>query len=446
MLTRLALLIIDADPARARCHAERARGLGLQVTLAASGNSARARMAETGFDLVLADRSSLERAPSDRAAPPGAEPHWLQHLAHTTGCRLFWSMPADSVEVESVVAEDTPTGPHAGAPMESALRGAVADLQRAAQAARAASPVLIGESPAAQELRRRVARLRTASAPVLLQAEPGSCKSSVARALHPAGSGQFFAPQGLLSGSAAVERRLRGFIDSVTAPVGDAATWRRHTLFLRALLELAPEQQTQLARALETAAQRGPAPSPGHRLIAAVDRDVEQSLRAGALCSQLVAQVQHCRILLPPLRERGEDVPALAEHFLERINRRHGTGKRFDARAHARLQAWSWPGNLRELRQTVESAYHAARRDCVRPQAGVPWAKDTAESLVFRVGTSLQEMQRQLLLKTLAYYGNNRTQAARALGVSARTIYNRLESLRAHGSELPGGGESPTGE
>jgi DNA-binding NtrC family response regulator len=424
MLDPLSVLIIDADVGFVRSVAEQANGLDLRPTVAASVAQARARCAEADFDLILLEPALFDR--SDWA--------WLSALAQQSGSRILWRTPPPAASTGPNALPIAFDAVLAAGSLADALSKARTELDAELLAAQRICPILIGDSAAGAKLRRRVARLRRAATPILLQGEPGSCKSSLARALHPAEAGHFFAPQGPLSSTAAIERRLR-----VLLRTSGAARSARHTLFLRALLELPLDLQDRLAEALEIAtecaAERGALAPLGHRLIAAIDRDFEQSQRAGTICARLYQQLQRCRLEVPPLRKRSDDIPALADQLLEHLNRRHGTGRRFDPSAHARLQAWNWPGNFRELRQTVEHAYRAARRDTVRPQPGAAQAAATAaeaaDRITFKVGTSLQEIERQVLLKTLAYFGNNRTQAARALGVSARTIYNRLQALQA---------------
>ncbi|HTA64469.1 MAG TPA: helix-turn-helix domain-containing protein, partial [Xanthomonadaceae bacterium] len=133
---------------------------------------------------------------------------------------------------------------------------------------------------------------------------------------------------------------------------------------------------------------------------------------------------------LPPLRDRPGDIAILATTFLDRLNQRYATRRAFAAGAVDRLCARHWPGNVRELRNLVQRAYIMADGNRVdvdfetrRPRD--PIAED-AHSITFLVGTPLDEIERRVLLKTLAHYGNNKLKAAEALGISVKTIYNRL--------------------
>jgi len=148
-------------------------------------------------------------------------------------------------------------------------------------------------------------------------------------------------------------------------------------------------------------------------------------------------------IQLPPLRERAEDVPLIAEYFLDDISRREGRVKHFAPDALQRLAAYRWPGNVRELRNIVHRAYVMAPGDTIvdeclpagavgdAPIAAAVTVSGGAPMLSIRVGTPLAEVERQVTLATLEYLGRHKERTAATLGVSLKTLYNRLKEYSA---------------
>jgi DNA-binding NtrC family response regulator len=139
---------------------------------------------------------------------------------------------------------------------------------------------------------------------------------------------------------------------------------------------------------------------------------------------------------VPPLRERREDVPALAEHFLERLNRRYGTRRMFAHGMLTRLAELAWPGNVRELRHTVQRLYILGGDGPLQLPEPRPIERenDDERTVRFHVGMTFDQVECEMLLKTLAYCDYNKRQAARMLGVTAKTVYNRLERYRSLGA------------
>jgi DNA-binding NtrC family response regulator len=151
----------------------------------------------------------------------------------------------------------------------------------------------------------------------------------------------------------------------------------------------------------------------------------------GHLRQDLYFRLSDFPVLIPPLRDRPEDTSLLADHFLQRLNERYGVHRRFSEQARDRLRLHSWPGNVRELKNVVQRAFILAKNDDIEidglEQRGVAAdVPESAHALTFRIGTPLEEMERRMVLKTLAYYGQDKTKTARALGVSVKTIYNKL--------------------
>ena len=206
------------------------------------------------------------------------------------------------------------------------------------------------------------------------------------------------------------------------------------TLFLDEVLEMPVELQAKLLRVLET----GEFTKVGGeetlradvRIIAATNRDPETAVREGKLREDLHYRLNVFPIVVPPLRDRGEDVELLARHFLEQQNEESGAAKRFSEGALDKLRLHRFSGNVRELRNVVERAFILAgdRIDTLHVPLDVAATRPPdANRLEIPIGTPLEKVERQVILSTLDKVGGRRKDAAEVLGISAKTLYNRLK-------------------
>jgi DNA-binding NtrC family response regulator len=159
------------------------------------------------------------------------------------------------------------------------------------------------------------------------------------------------------------------------------------------------------------------------RLIAASNRVPAEAVREGKLREDLYYRINVFPILLPPLRDRDGDVILLAERFLELLNASQGTSKRLSVEARERIKAHVWRGNVRELKNEIHRAF--IMHDSVLELSDLS-AEPTPAPTATEVGRSLEESERQLILATLAQCGGDKKKAARILGISLKTLYNRL--------------------
>ena len=223
------------------------------------------------------------------------------------------------------------------------------------------------------------------------------------------------------------------------------------TLFLDEITEMPLELQVKLLRVLETGMfmRVGSTQSleSDVRVIAATNRSPDDAVRVGKLREDLMYRLNVFPIHMPPLRERAEDISLLAQHFLGGICEREGMKKRFSPAALARLEAYRWPGNVRELRNVVQRAFVMATGEVITDEwlpaespPGAPAATTgahaeaapaTGSSIVIKLGTSMADTERQLILATLAHYNNHKERTAAVLGVSLKTLYNRLKEYSA---------------
>ncbi|MGE8575741.1 MAG: sigma-54 interaction domain-containing protein, partial [Burkholderia contaminans] len=211
------------------------------------------------------------------------------------------------------------------------------------------------------------------------------------------------------------------------------------TLFLDEITEMPLESQVKLLRVLET----GRLTRLGStreidvdvRIVAATNRDPEAAMADGKLRPDLFHRINVFPIPLPSLRERGDDIPMLAEAFLQRYNEESGRTLRFSAAARDALKTYAWPGNVRELRNFVQRASIFSDADVIDTLP--PPIMDELSSMVdshddrvtVPFGTPLEEVDRKLILGTIAQCGGVKAQAAEVLDVSLKTIYNRLAQL-----------------
>jgi len=303
---------------------------------------------------------------------------------------------------------------------------------------------LLGASPAMQEVFRLVERVGPTEANVLLTGESGSGKELAAQSIHERSArrdGPFIAincgaiPAGL------IEAELFGyekgsFTGAVRAHAGVFERAQGGTLLLDEVTEMPLDMQTRLLRVLETRKFYRVGASTEFtsdvRVIASTNRCPLQAVQTGQLREDLLYRLAVFPVDMPPLRNRGDDVELLAEHFLAELNAQAGTQKRLSALARMMLKQHTWPGNVRELKNCIERAFILG--DAVLELA--PLIPGTAardgdqagdgERLNIRVGSRIYDMERSLIEATLDYFKGNKRRAADALGCSLKTLYNKL--------------------
>jgi DNA-binding NtrC family response regulator len=299
-------------------------------------------------------------------------------------------------------------------------------------------PTLIAESPAMRPLLELVARVGPSDANVLITGEHGTGKEVVARTLH-ALSNRASKPMvtvntgGLAEG--VFESELFGhvkgaFTDAKTDRVGRFELAEGGTLFLDEIANITPSQQARLLRVIESGEYERVGSSRTRRadvrIISATNANLTEEVRAGRFREDLLFRLNTVEIHLPPLRDRREDIPLLANHFLRQQAmryRKHLEG--FDEAAMRSLLSCPWPGNVRELDHVVERAVLLAQGDLVRvSDLNLRPARDSAPRLE---EMSLEEVERFLVQKALERFAGNVSQAAEFLGLSRSGLYRRLQ-------------------
>ncbi|HEY2346639.1 MAG TPA: sigma-54 dependent transcriptional regulator [Xanthomonadaceae bacterium] len=425
------LLIVDDDEGFVAAAGEIARQQRFDPSIATTVAEAIALLQGATFDLVLIDL----------ALPDGSGMELLDYV--------------DLATTQTVLVSGQPT-------LESALQAVrlpVVDyivkpllperyLELLAQAAQRRPPARSDDhwnemagGEALLAIKDQVRRVARTDASVLIVGESGTGKELVARALH-SESGRKGPLIAVNSGAVAPEllaSQLFGhekgsFTGAHTRQAGFFEQAEGGTLFLDEITEMPLHLQAHLLRVLESRTVRrlgGQSDVPINvRMIAATNRQPKQAIADGRLREDVFYRLGEFPLTLPPLRERPEDVAILATAFLARLNQRYGTARTFARDAIERLQRHRWPGNIRELRNQVQRAYIMADSNTVEVpldahDAREPLVED-AQSVVFRVGMRMDEIERRVLLKTLAWCDNNKARAAQMLGITAKTIYNRL--------------------
>ncbi len=308
---------------------------------------------------------------------------------------------------------------------------------------------MVGSSPAMSKLHDLMTKVGPSAASVLIVGESGTGKELVARTLHelsPRQKARFVA----VNCAAIPETLLESEIFGHERGAFTGAEGRRQglfelagggTLFLDEVAEMAPATQAKLLRVLEERSFRRLGGSEeiqvDVRVLAATNRDPAKALDEGKLREDLFYRLNVFTLELPPLRERKEDLPLLIAAFIREVNERNQrsvVGIEDDARES--LRSYHWPGNLRELRNVIERSVIVARGSRIRkedlPQSVLsPQARSRSDAGVdLPVGTTVDEAERNLILKTLDATGQNKTRAAEILGISLKTLHNKLKKYR----------------
>ncbi|WP_293002882.1 sigma-54 dependent transcriptional regulator [Nevskia sp.] len=331
--------------------------------------------------------------------------------------------------------------------------------------ANAASPTvaLVGRSPAMRALYEQMRRVAPTEATVLIVGESGSGKERVAEGLHALSrraDRPFVAVNcGAISPSL-IEAELLGhekgsFTGAERQRAGYFERADGGTIFLDEITEMPLPMQVKLLRVLESRTfQRVGGSLPvtvDVRVLAATNRDVERAVRDGRFREDLMYRLAVFPLSVPSLRERGDDVLLLAEHFLDELNQRAGTRKTFSRRLLAQLRHQTWTGNVRELKNAVSRAFILGDDTLEAPSrhdlAGAAAASAASAAslqdgrLRIGIGAPLADAEQAMIVATLDHHGGDKRLAAQTLGISLKTLYNRLESYR--GGSAPAGRESP---
>lgn len=433
------ILVVDDDQVFNRLLVEQIGDMGLEALGALSWAEAAAILAEREPDLVFLDLR----------LPDADTPQLVETLSGQfpiivltgygsirnavsliqAGAVEYLTKPVSLDELEITIRRE----------LENAeLRRRNAFYQRQLESRRPGP--LIGQSRAMEELQTMIDAVAPTEATVLIQGESGTGKEMVAQAIHQ-GSGRQGREMVTIDGGTlqetlfeselfghergaftSADRQKKGLIEEAAGS----------TLFLDEIGETTPANQAKLLRVLETGTFRrvGGAKTlkSDVRFVVATNRDLAEMSQTGGFRSDLYFRLASFVIRVPALRERREDIPLLAEHFLQRFSR--GITRKLTPDALKLLVAYDWPGNVRELRNLIERAAILAGRDeRIRPEHFGPLVsrREDAVVLAFDREPRLEDVERECLRQSLARHMGNRAKVAQAMGISERNIYRLLK-------------------
>ncbi len=441
------VLVVDDDGANLRSLEKILQREGLHVIAATDGQDAARRLRQGGVAVLLTDLMmpgvdgmELLRVASTHSAHTAVIVMTAYGTVETAvaamkeGAYDFITKPLRRAEVVRAVAR---ARERASLRMENA--NLLQELERAGR-----SREIIGSSPLMRRCLDLVERVASARTTVLLQGESGTGKEVVARTIHRLSGrqGPFIAincaaiPENLLE-SELFGHEKGAFTGAAARRDGRFHLAHTGTLLLDEIGDLPLPLQGKLLRVLqEGEVERvggGRPVAVDVRVLAATNRDLVQETKHGRFRQDLFYRLNVIPIELPPLRERGEDIPRLANHFLRRYAAmNHKEVATITPDAMEALSGWGWPGNVRELENVIERAVVLARGAEVS-RADLPTAIAESEGgsriLHIPVGTPLEEIERLALAETLKMTGGDKRRAAMLLGIAVRTIYRKLDGL-----------------
>jgi Nif-specific regulatory protein len=307
---------------------------------------------------------------------------------------------------------------------------------------------IVGSSPAMMKVTQEIARAAPSRATVLIRGESGVGKELVARAVHfssPRRNGPFVCLNCAALSETLLESELFGheqgaFTGATERKVGKFEAAHQGTLMLDEIGEMSPTIQAKFLRVLEghpfERVGGSKAIKVDVRVIAATNRDLEKDVAEGRFRRDLYFRLHVLEVLVPPLRKRPEDIPELADHFLQRFNAETGHKlKRFTLRAMDAMQRYRWPGNVREMKNVVERAVVLARGDSIDAEdlalSTLKTAGDTEAGVTTKGNepwhpASLADVEREHILATLRSTGWNKSQAAGILGIERSTLDRKI--------------------
>ncbi|WP_300675269.1 sigma-54 dependent transcriptional regulator [Desulfoluna sp.] len=383
-------------------------------------------------------------------------------------------LTAEEEAPDVVVAMDTPDAARAVAWMKSGARdclmapvtseqiGLLADARAVSLSTSrgrvAGKTRIITCNPRMEALLTMLDRVADSSASVLISGESGTGKELIARYVHGRSArnrGPFVAVNCAALPESLMESELFGhekgaFTGASARKIGKFELAEGGTLLLDEITEMPVVLQAKLLRAIqekEVDRLGGTAPvSINVRVVATTNRDVKEAMAQGEFREDLYFRLNVIPVKLPPLRERQEDIEALARHFMARFSAQDGRSvKNLTSDAVDRLRNYPFAGNVRELENLIHRAVLLADGDTLGADAlwfeegemPLPLPAPVAAMSHDFKGTPLREVERMVIFDTLGQTGGNRTHAAKILGISVRTLRNKLNEYRADGTEIP---------
>jgi two-component system response regulator HydG len=450
------VLVIDNDAAHAEAMAESLRSVGFACSVAVSGREALGLLEHATYEIVVTDLKmpdvgGLEVLAKCKELQPDAEV--ILVTGHGTiesaveamqrGAFNYLLKPLDLKQLRAVVEN---------AARSQYLRRANVELQRRLDE-RFGFEGVVGNSPQMHEIVARLQRIAPTDATVLIQGETGTGKELVAKAIHqnsPRKKRPFVPLNCAALSEHILESELFGhvkgaFTDASRDRQGKFEYANGGTLFLDEVGDMPIPTQIKLLRVLESGEiTRVGSNEPIRvdvRILSATNRDLEKAIAAGTFREDLYHRLKVITINLPRLIERREDIPLLIDYFVKEHTRRHNkTIRGISTAARRRILAYDWPGNVRQLRNVIESMVVVDIDEVLDvddlPAELVPLpggnsadgeSAAAADGLPELVGKSLAELEALFIAETLKATGGNRIEAASMLGIGQRTLYRKIK-------------------
>ena len=448
------VLIVDNEAAHAQAVAESLERVGYDCTVATSGPQGVRLIEREAFDVVITDLvmndvDGLQILANTKEKLPDAEVilvtgHGTIPSAVTAmqqGAFNYLLKPLDLSQLRAVTEK---------AAEGARLRRTNVELQKRLDE-RFGFEGVVGDSLQMRDVIEKLKRIAPTNASVLIHGETGTGKELVAQAIHqnsPRKNKPFVALNCAALSENILESELFGhvkgaFTDASTDRVGKFEYAHGGTMFLDEVGDMPMATQIKLLRVLEngeiTRVGSNDPIAVNVRILSATNRSLEEAIEAGSFRNDLYHRLKVVTIRLPTLRERSQDVPILIDHFIKLFARKHGKQVRgVSPPARRRLLAFDWPGNVRQLRNAVESMvvvdYDALLDVDDLPEELAdrvePAGEAAADSLAALIGKSLDEVQKLFIAQTLRATGGNREEAARLLGIGERTLYRKLKEYK----------------
>ncbi len=449
-------LIVDDDPDTAEMLAELVASQGFTAAVARTMRDARRQLAASVpdvifLDLVLPDGKGIELF-DDKAALADSEVVLVTgHASLETsiealrlGAADYLIKPVSPSQVQGILERVMRPGE-----LQAEITDLTQELDRSGRFGE-----IWGGSPAMKRVYEQVSRVAATAVTVLVQGESGTGKELVAQTIHTLSrrrSRPFLAINCGAISPHLMESEIFGhekgsFTGANRQHLGFFERAHGGTLFLDEVTEMPPDLQVKLLRVLETGTFNRVGSTETQRadvrVLGATNRVPERAVVEGKLREDLLYRLNVFPIRLPPLRERKQDITLLADHFLAEICKEEGKDKRFSKSAYERMNEYDWPGNVRELRNVVQRAFVMAAGTTITDEwleldARRSAQRDSGALLSVRVGTTLAEVERSLIFATLEHFDGHKERTAAALGVSLKTLYNRLKEYGGEGAPSP---------
>jgi DNA-binding NtrC family response regulator len=428
------VLVVDDEPQMLIAIHETLRREGYSITTAGSAREALCRLREKYYHLVITDMRMPEMTGFDLLKKVKTSTPQTPVVLLTA-----YGTIQNAVDAMKQGAFDYLLKPFSSESLESVVRRA---LHSAPERETGPSYEIVTQDANFSRLLERARQAAASTATVLVEAESGTGKELLARMIHqksPRSAGPFVAVNCAALPENLLESELFGFERgaftgaSVSKP-GKFEMANRGTLLLDEIGEMAPILQAKLLRVLqEHEVDRIGGKDPVRidvRVIATTNRDLAALVKTGDFREDLYYRLNVICLNIPPLRQRAQDIPLLADFFCQRYSKAFGKSDvKCSPAALDELSRHTWPGNVRELENAIQRAVALSSGVVLEPADLTEIGASAPSDVAPAVGTTVREMERQLIQKTLDNTGGNRTHAARLLGISLRTLRNKLNEF-----------------